>query len=331
MKDATTNTSAPPERARLDPESEYDLADTSRFLTEVYGVKTFLDESYLNWEYLDNPEGRGVECTRSESGRIIAHMAVIPQRYHRHRGADAEVIRAAVLLNVAIATRARGRGLMTEMGHDLFERTRARIGDSALLAVANASSTPGLTGRLGFRSVCQLPVILLPPLWLKSPRVQSRPVDHAYLESTEFSALLRSVDLRPGSGWSQRWSPESFAWRLKKPGMRYAVHASEDLVLVTTVQRQAGIPICVIVKTFNRANGAVVRGNAVAAAACRFHAAPVALYGGFSNRVRFSGVPLPNRLRPAPLNLIQKPSRPGFFSENAFEIEHFEFFDFDVF
>jgi hypothetical protein len=220
---------------------------------------------------------------------------------------------------------------MTEMGHDLFERTRGQIGDSALLAVANASSTPGLTGRLGFRSVRQLPVVLLPPLWFGSPSVESRLVDRAYLESAAFSELLRSINLHPGPGWSQRWSPELFAWRLQKPGMQYTLHASEDLVLVTTVQRQAGVPICVVVKTFNRTSEVRVRGNALVAAACRHHGAPVALYGGFSSRVRLSGLPLPGRLRPAPLNLIQKPSRPGFWSENAFEIEHFEFFDFDVF
>jgi hypothetical protein len=87
VKDTTADAHSPSERARLD--REYDLADTSRFLTDVYGVKTFLDESYLDWEYRGNPEGRGIECTRSDAGRIIAHMAVVPQSYHRKRGGAA--------------------------------------------------------------------------------------------------------------------------------------------------------------------------------------------------------------------------------------------------
>jgi hypothetical protein len=89
--------------------------------------------------------------------------------------------------------------------------------------------------------------------------------------------------------------------------------------------------VCVIVKTFRRSPGPSVRGNALAAAACRFHRAPVALYAGFSKGVSFSGVPLPGRLRPAPLNLILRPSSPGFFDPSTFEIEQLEFFDFDVF
>jgi hypothetical protein len=185
---------------------------------------------------------------------------------------------------------------------------------------------------LKFRLVKKLPVYVLPPIWPSFTRVESALASDEYLASSAFRELVASIDFRPGSGWSQRWTGELLTWRMKKPAMRYAVHASKDLVLISARTIQHGVPVCVVVKTFAR-HGArrSTLGNSVAAAACRFQRAPVGLYAGFSDRVRFTGVPFPERLKPAPLNLIVKPSRPGYFDADAFEYDRFEFFDFDAF
>lgn len=310
---------------------EYDLGETSRLLYDVYSLETFRETRYLTWQYRENPVGRAVEINRYDGQRLVAHMAGVPQTFHRRVGGQDEVIPAVILINIAISETARGRGLMTEIGWACFAGAHAQLGDSALIGVPNAASTPGYTGKLKFRLVGQLPVTVLPPVWPSLARIESRAVDDAYLESARFRELLDSVDSEPGSGWSQRWTPEVLAWRMRKPGVRYAIHASNEAVFISTVAHFHGIPVCVIVKTLPKRGVLVSQGNALAAAACRFHRAPGALYAGFSNRVRFTGVPLLDRLKPAPLNLIVKPSRPGFFDSDAFEFERFEFFDFDAF
>jgi hypothetical protein len=319
-----------------------DLEQTARLLYDVYELDSFRDARYLDWLYRQNPAGLAVEIDRFDGGELVAHMAGVPQRYHRlesrQNTADAagelrteQVAPAIILLNIGIAVRARGHGRMFEIGNACFNGIHERFGDTVLIGVPNAKSTPGYTGRLAFRLVRRMPVTVLPPVWPSAVRTESQWVDETYLASSAYKALVESLDLAPTELWSQRWTAEVLAWRLKKPGLHYAIHATADAVLITTTQRHKGIPVCVIVKTFARRGARSRQANGLAAAACRFHRAPAALYAGFSDQVELRGAALPDRLKPAPLNLIVKPTRPGFFDPNDFEFERFEFFDFDAF
>ena len=66
-------------------------------------------------------------------------------------------------------------------------------------------------------------------------------------------------------------------------------------------------------------------------AACRFYRAPAAIYAGYSDLVRFHGVRLPERLKPAPLNLCVRSFRPGVIDETQFVMQRFELLDLDAF
>jgi hypothetical protein len=102
-------------------------------------------------------------------------------------------------------------------------------------------------------------------------------------------------------------------------------------VLISTSERHAGVPVCAILKSFVRGAGTGLSGNAVAAAACRFHRAPAAIYAGYSELVRFTGVRLPERLKPSPLNLCVRSFRPGVIDETKFVMQRFELLDLDAF
>lgn len=300
---------------------------TRQILFEVFPIERFRDGRYLRWFYRENPVGAAIEINRYDASRPIAHIGGIPQRYHTKGRSIAGVFP----LNIAVSSSARGRGLMSEISQACFAASVERFGDGVLVGVPNASSTPGYTGRLGFRLVRPLPVAVLTPLWPSLTRVRSVSVTPEYLQSRAFDDLVSSIDFSPGEGWSHEWSPELLAWRLRAPHARYALHASSDVVIVTTAVRHAGVPVCVVVKTFRRLGSRKEFANEVVARACRFHRAPAAIYAGFSNVVRLVGVPLPNRFKPAPLNLIVRSLRPGFLNEQEFEFDRFEFFDFDPF
>jgi hypothetical protein len=271
--------------------------------------------------------GPAVEINRFDGARPIAHIGGIPQRYHTKGRSIAGVFP----LNIAVSASARGRGLMSEISQACFAASIEQFGNGVFVGVPNASSTPGYTGRLGFRFVRPLPVRIVAPFWPSLRGVESVPVTQNYLDSRAFEALVSSFDFSPGDGFSHQWTAELLTWRLSAPHAQYALHTSADLAVVTTSVRHAGVPMCVVVKTFRRLGGQSALANALVAKACRFHRAPAAIYAGFSSAVRVLGVPLPARLKPAPLNLIVRSMKPSFLNEKEFEFDRFEFFDFDPF
>ena len=303
------------------------LRETAALLHEVFGADRFRDDRYLTWFYRENPVGPAVEIDRFLDGRLVGHTGGIVQEYHSSHGA----LPGVFPLNLAVHAAARGRGLMTEMNEACFDEGGRRHGYGVLVGMPNAASTPGYTGRLGFRLVTPLPVHVCPPVWPGSRAVESRAADAAYLQGRAFDELVRTLDLAPTRNWAQRWTPELLRWRLASPATRYAVHAGARCVIVTCAVRHAGIPVTVVVKTFRRAATDRVAANAVIAAACRFHRTPGAIYAGFSASCRVIGVPLPDRLKPAPLNMIVRSSRPGVLDADAFVFDGFELFDFDAF
>ena len=97
---------------------------------------------------------------------------------------------------------------------------------------------------------------------------------------------------------------------MSDPAHDYEVIVSHDLAAVVHVTRLRGLPIVVILKTFTRPTAENVSVAGLATAACARHRAPFALYAGYNPRLRGTGIPVPVRLRPSPLNLIVKPLVP---------------------
>jgi hypothetical protein len=124
------------------------------------------------------------------------------------------------------------------------------------------------------------------------------------------------------------WDEHTLAWRLARPGRRYALHRGEGLLAVSCLQRRHGVRVAVLLKLFAAETLSGAARQALVRAVCGFHRAPLALHVGLNRRVSFSGVPLPQRLRDSPLNLIyrslEQPARPG-------SIVDFEFLDFDAY
>lgn len=298
-----------------------------QLLYAAFPISKFRDTAYLRWLYAGNPHGPGFQVTRRDDGHVVAHVGGNRQRYHR-RGHEVPAIET---VNLVVAESARGRGLSVDVNRECLQAAFESCGDGILVTAPNASSTHGYLKSLGCHLLGPLPVRVLPPLWPARSAVHSVALTPDYRASRAFDEVLSSLDYSPGQGWSQRWSPEQLRWRLGNPDSRYALHVAESVVLVSTSVRQAGVPVCVILKSFVRQGGSRAPGNAVAAAACRFHRAPAAIYAGYSDAVSFSGVRLPDRLKPAPLNLCVRSFRPGALDDAQFVMQRFELLDLDAF
>lgn len=295
---------------------------TAALLEQVFPGTRLSRADYLEWLYERNPFGPVIETNLDDDQGRAGHYAVTPLEL----SAGGDPRSAGLSLNTAVHERARGGGVFTRLAEETFDAARAR-GVEVVIGVANANSTPGFLRRLQFELVGPLPATVLLPTPGRD-RLRSGWAEAAAFTPGGLAASSESL-LRPAStGIEARWSAETLRWRLAAPGSRYALHRGDDVLVVSTVDRRKRVPVAVLLAIFAAAplDGAAAR--AVVRAACRFHRAPLALHVGFNANVAFRGVPLPERLRESPLNLIYRDltgaARVG-------EVRRFEFVDFDAY
>lgn len=299
--------------------------------TELLGFELpdvrFSDASYLRWLYDENPHGQGWwDAIDGEDGTRIAHYGLIPQAWRSRDGTQP----LCFSLNAVTRRGNQRKGYFKKIGDTIYDRARAdgRVG---IIAVPNENSTPAVVKYWKYRFLMQIPLTAIRPLPHRRATVESRDVDEELLASDRFTLLAEGLDEHPAEGWTCRYTPEYLRWRLAQPHARYSIHASDDLVAVTTRSHLGPVPVCMVLKLLPRGGGAQVRdAGAVLAAACRHHRAPGAAYGGFNARVRVRGVPVPLRLRPVPLNLLYKALTDDV-PQDTFVLDTYEFLDMDAY
>jgi GNAT superfamily N-acetyltransferase len=296
--------------------SPAELALTEALLADVFPGTRVSDPAYLKWLYADGPDGEAIAANLDDDAGRAGHYVVIPCTL-RERGRD---VAAALSLNTAVHERARGGGVFTRLAQQAYEDAAAR-GVEVVVGVANANSTPGFTRRLAFDLLGPLPAqVLLPAPGRRVPIADGLPDD---------ARLAPLLDAAAEAGEATaRWRPETLRWRLAAPRADYAVHDGGDWIAVTTVDRSGRVPVAVVLAVLASRLLSTAESSALVRRACRRHRAPLALHVGHNDRLALRGLPLPERLRPSPLNLIfRRLSGDG--AAPAFA--RFEFLDFDAY
>ena len=289
----------------MSEDPDLDLAATAELLRREHpDAERFGGTEFLHWLYRENPHHVAIEENVDRRGKRVAHLAGIPQPYRDRDGSATFVLSVNAVTRsglgsmhfVALAARTTRRAI--EMRYELG----GLIGG---IGVSNQSSTtPGLH-RIGARMVASLPVRAIPTLARRARGVESHDLDDAFRSSEDFTRLVTGLDDQPADGWTQRWTPELLRWRLGAPGSGYAIHASDDVVAVSTRATAKGVPVAVILKLLARGGrSGPLTARSVIAAAGRHHRAPLAIYAGFNAHVRVRGMLIPKRIQPAPLNLL---------------------------
>lgn len=310
----------------MDESRRHSLRLTASLLRETFGLDQFDNERYLRWFYDENPLGAAIEEHFDQGDRRLAHLAGIPQEYHCRESC----LPIVFPLHIAVDPTLRGRGMMSQLSTRCFEHARERNDVIAFVGMPNASSTHGYTGRLGFRLVKPLPVRLLLPL-ASTSGIRSHAVDAKFLESRQFRDLVESIDFAPGPAWSQRWTPERVRWRLAAPHASYALHVSAGAIAVSRRTRSFGLPFAVILKLYPRGGKGERRVAALVSGGCRFHRAPFGVYAGWNAHAKVPGIPLPERLKTSPLNLIFRSLDAAVIHQDSVTFDTFEFLDFDAY
>jgi GNAT superfamily N-acetyltransferase len=274
---------------------------------------------YLRWLYEQSPLGPAIETNLDDEAGRAAHYALVPLPL----ASDGAALAGALSLNTAVHARARGGGVFVRLAEQTYADARERD-VAVVVGVANANSTPGFVRRMGFELVAPLPATVLVPTPGARRDVRSGWAAEAPALAADADALLAT----PTRGVVTVWDAERLRWRLAAPGARYALHRSPRALAVSTADRRRGIPVAILAAVFAAAPLDAADTRALVRAACRFHRAPVALHVGLNERVPLRGLPLPERLRESPLNLIYRDLRGA---ARTAPVTRFELLDFDAY
>lgn len=252
----------------------------------------------LDWLYLQNPAGPAWYVNaRSDTGDVIAHFAVVPCPPLDDPRFD--LARTFFALNVAVRPDAGIPGLMVAVARALFRHLEAQ-GPVVFLGVGNENSFVGLSKLLGFRPLGRLQLRFYPPFGL--PR----------------GGPLRVL----------RLDGEVLRWRVGRPDADMFARPARGAVLRRI--HHHGLPLDAVL-TVGLPGEVVAALGLPAEPRSRMPLAP-RLYAGFGARSP-GGVPVPERLRPSPLEFVFRPGAPGINGDTlgAFlSSRRFEFLDFDV-
>jgi hypothetical protein len=306
-----------------------DVRATGALLEEVFPGSGIADAAYLEWLYERSPFGPVVEANFDDEQGRAGHYAVVPIDLAR----DGVARPAALSLNTAVHERARGGGMFVRLASETIRLARDR-GIRAIVGVANANSTPGFVRRLGFELLSPLPATVILPTPGRRSEISSGAAEGDPFAPGGLAAGAAPLLASPARGEARVWTEATLRWRLARPGAAYGLHRREDLLAVTCADSRHGVRVAVILKVFAREPLGGRAARDLARAACLFHRAPLALHVGLNELARFPGLPLPQRFRESPLNLIYldlEGSTASSPSEPAANVVRFEFLDFDAY
>jgi GNAT superfamily N-acetyltransferase len=250
---------------------------------------------YLQWLYVDNPDGRAVGFDAWDGERLAAHYVCIPARAWVE-GAEVPVL---LSLNTATHPDYQGKGLFTTLAAMTFEAGAAQ-GFDGVYGVANANSTPGFVRKLGFQLV--------------------RP-----LEARIGLGGLRHGHKAPSSqlSFERSWSADALRWRCANPHNPVFVRSGGGKLRFHAAAAGHKLP----------AYAELEAGSIALPAQPGPALSPLRLFIGLApdaSSSYWNYVSIPMSLRPSPLNLIYRSFAPRVGALDPARIA-FSFLDFDAY
>lgn len=264
------------------------LSAYATLLSDVFGAESKFTPDAIAWRYRDNPAGQVVGADAWDGDRLAAHYVACPTVAL----IDGQPVKGLLSLNTATHPDYQGRGLFTKLANAAYEQG-AGGGYKFVIGVANANSTPGFLKKLAFQDVGRLHAGVL----TRAPnRFAPRPLQY-----------------------QGAWSGELLRWRLANPAAAYKVGRIGDVI---GVWAKTHMPFIQCAAFLPSEADPQLKGRAPMA---------FSLYLGLDPRWPLGAqgfVPVPEKLRPSPLNLIWRPLGGGPAQLRA-DATAFSFLDFD--
>lgn len=127
------------------------LEDYVVLFDKAFKSDTKLNKEYLQWQYIDNPNGKVIGVDAFLDNVLVAHYAIIPRQYNlagkRYSG--------ALSVNTATHPKHQGKRLFTSLAERTY-KIAENNGIQFVVGVANEHSITGFVKRLGFVHLGQI-------------------------------------------------------------------------------------------------------------------------------------------------------------------------------
>ncbi len=246
--------------------SEKAIQEIAELLRLVFPKTKKYSDTFINWQYVKNPNGKVRGYNAYENGQLVAHYAMIPivaDVFGKHE-------KGFLSLNTATHPNHQGKKLFTTLAEMTYKLAAAE-GGGFVVGVGNANSTPGFVNKLGFQLVGTLDAKLgfgkVPP----SKR-------------------------QDGIQFIQSWNKELVQWKLANPKAAYKI---KDNVIFSVTDKMGIEAVLMNFSTFY----SLPDNNA--SLGYRPITLWLGIDSSIDwSRAKYFN--LPNGLRPSPLNLIFK-------------------------
>jgi predicted N-acetyltransferase YhbS len=276
-------------------ETAVDYVLTAKIATEAFasGDVQFSAER-IKWLY-ERGFGHGTTVLAAfDDGRKIGQIAMIGQSVR----VAGEVHAAVQLVDLFILQAYRSGQLVRKLYMEV-EQFCAKQNIRYILTLPNEKSVMLNARFLKLSPLLRLPVragiSLRPPARgaiRHSGRLRSMPRDQTIGLFSAFSC--------PANENGSHWDAETLFHRLDDPTRDYAVHTSENLLLVSSRRKTRGVSYTALCAFFARPSAGTENSEVdqLVRAACRFWEQPAFVYAGINSRLpKLPGTALPARLR----------------------------------
>ena len=276
-------------------ETAVDYEVTARIATEAFGSKEVVFFApRMQWLY-ESGFGQGSTIVAVfDDGKKVGQIALLHQKVYL----DGRPAAATQLVDLFILQAYRSHHLVRRIYREV-ERLCQAEGIRLVLTLPNENSALLNERFLKVRRFLSLQARIGVSFW--RPRISNLKYSGRLKSMPENDAVeLLSGFVTPAAENGLHWDGETLFDRMNDPTRDYAVHATANLLLISSSRITRGIRYALLCGFFARPD-AVVTSSAVRKlirAACRFWKHRIFVYAGVNNRLpRLPGISLPARLR----------------------------------
>lgn len=277
-------------------EKSVDYELTARIATEAFDTAgVHFSPDRIKWLY-ERSFGQGTTVLAAmDDGRKIGQIALIGQML----SVNGEVLPAIQLVDLFILQPYRSAQLLRRLYREVDAICSSR-GIRYILALPNDKSV-----LLNERFLKLAPLLFLQiraGMSLRRPAASRLRYSGAFkVMAREQAAALFARFNCPQTENGLHWDGETLASRLADPTRDYAVHASDNLLLISSMRTTSGVVYTALCAFFARPQASVGKDEVrqLVRAACRFWKKPIFVYAGTNDRLpALPGLSVPARLRP---------------------------------
>jgi hypothetical protein len=277
-------------------ENDVDFENTARIATEAFGSKEVVfSPPRMKWLY-EIGFGRGSAVVGAfDDGRKIGQIVLLHQKVYL----DGEPVIATQLIDLFILQAYRSPTLIRRLYKEV-ERLCEAKNIRVVIALPNENSALLNARFLKLRPFLSLQARIGVSLgWPRNTRLQFSETVKAFSRDEAIERLSGFVT--PVTENGLHWDATTLFDRISDPTCDYAIHATENVLLVSSSRKTRGISHALLCGFFSRQGATVASGDirTLIRAACHLWRHHVFVYAGLNKSLPYlPGFALPERLRP---------------------------------